>query len=373
MSFESYAQTRPWAKAIEQAVRLKKMPPWFADPAFGKFANDPSLAPDERETISAWVQAGAPEGTVGKPVTRRASASPWSIGTPDAILAMPRPFAVPKVGEIEYQYVIVPTGFTQDRWVQKVEVQPSNWAAVHHAVVYVREPGASWLRDSPRGVPFTVPAENPDSFTTSDLLHTYTPGNASDQWPHGLAKLIPAGADLVFQIHYTAVKSGGADQTRAGLVFAPEPPSERVLTLQIGNDHFLIPPRVPSHRVAAWGTLPNDARLLSLFPHMHLRGAGFEYRMVTPEGKSSTLLKVDHYDFHWQLNYRLAEPLAVRAGTRLEVSGAFDNSPRNPRNPDPNAAVRFGFQSREEMMIGFFDVAVPARMDKAAYFIRGRE
>jgi hypothetical protein len=366
MSFETYRQARPWAKAIGQAVVLRKMPPWFADPRIGRFANDPSLSQPEIEAISAWVKAGAPEG----PAIPAAAVSSPSIGTPDAIVSMPRPFTIPKSGDIEYQYIIVPTGFTADRWVQKVEVTPSNRAAVHHAVAYIREPGSNWLGGFPKGVAFTVPADHPDSVTTSDLLFIYTPGNATDGWPQGMAKLIKAGSDLVFQIHYTALKSGGADQTRVGMIFAKEPPPRRVLTLQIGNDHFLIPPRVPDFHVSAWGTLPNDATLLSLFPHMHLRGVGFEYRIVAPDGQASTLLKVAQYDFQWQLNYKLAEPMPLRAGTRIEVTGRFDNSPGNPRNPDPNSAVRFGFQSTGEMMIGFFDVAVPARVDKPAFFVR---
>jgi hypothetical protein len=375
MALETYQQARPWAKAIEKAVLLKQMPPWFADPAFGKFSNDPSLTAQEIATLSDWVKSGAPEGSPPEGSPKNAPAPPatrsgWLLGEPDAVVSMPRPFAVPKTGEIEYQYIIVPTGFTQDRWVQKVEVHPGNRAAVHHAVVYIREPGAPWLADRPKGIPFTVPTDNPESVTHSDILFTYTPGNQSDEWRPGMAKFVKAGSDLVFQMHYTADPAGGTDQTRIGMVFAQQAPAERVLTLQIGNDHFLIPPRVPNFRVAAWGTLPNDAKLLSLYPHMHLRGAGFEYRILEPSGKASTLLKVNHYDFHWQLTYRLAEPLPLRAGTRIEVAGTFDNTARNPRNPDPDSAVRFGFQSAEEMMIGFFDVAVPAGTDKAAYFVR---
>lgn len=370
MAFDTYEHARPWAKAIGQAVTLRKMPPWFADPAFGKFSNDPSLRKEEIDTIAAWVEGGALEGSARERAAARVSNSPWSIGPPDAIVRMPQPFTVPKSGEIDYQYVIVPTGFTTDRWVQKVEILPGLRGAVHHAVLYVREPGAEWLKGSPKNAVFSVPAET--GFTTSDILFTYSPGNFSDQWPKGMAKLVRAGSDLVFQIHYTAVKSGGRDQTRVGMVFASEPPAERVLTLQLGNDHFIIPPGVPKQRVSAWGTVPNDARLLSLYPHMHLRGSGFEYRLTEPAGKTTTLLKVNHYDFQWQLTYRLAESLPLKAGSRLDVTGEFDNSRRNPRNPDPTSAVRFGYQSSEEMMIGFFDVAVPAGVDKAAYFVRSR-
>jgi hypothetical protein len=185
-----------------------------------------------------------------------------------------------------------------------------------------------------------------------------------------VAKKIKAGSDLVLQMHYTANGDAVADRTRIGVVFAKEPPKQAVLTLQMGNDKFLIPPGDPSYRISVAGTLPNDAMLLGLFPHMHLRGKSFEYLIARANGNLETLLKINNYDFNWQLNYRLAEPRLIPAGTRLLWTAYFDNSPNNPRNPDPEAEVRFGEQSWEEMMIGFFDVAVDAAVDKAAFFVR---
>ena len=368
MPFETYKQTRPWAKAIEQAVLAKKMPPWFAEPGVGTFANDPSLTSAELETLTAWTRAGAPEGSTKDAPPAHVWPSSWSIGPPDAVVKMPRPFAVPKSAEPDYQYIVVPSGFTVDRWIQRVEIRPGLRAAVHHAVVYIREPGAAWLADSPKNVVFTVPPET--GFTTSDILFTYTPGNTHDQWLGDMAKLVPAGSDLVFQLHYTSVPNGGADQTSIAMVFAKTPPRQRVLTLQLNNDRFVIPPGVKDYRVSAWGTLPNDATLLSLYPHMHLRGSGFEFSVTPPGAKSVPLLQVKRYDFNWQLTYRLAQPLPLRAGTRIDCAGYFDNTRSNPRNPDPGAAVRYGYPSTDEMMIGFFDVAVPASVDKAAYFVR---
>ncbi len=372
MPLVSYRETRPWAKAISQAVLTRKMPPWFADPGYGTFSNDPSLSKEEIETVTGWVNSGAAEGSPQEAPAPIAWTSSWTIGKPDAVFAMPRPFAIPKSGEIDYQWVIIPTHFTEDRWIDRVEVLPGNRAAVHHAVVYIREPGSTWLKDRQPGDLFTLSSDDPGSFTTSDILFTYTPGAAIDQWPQGMAKLVKAGSDLVFQMHYTAVASGGTDQSRIGLIFSRQPPTKRVLTLQLNNDRILIPPGAPNAQVGAWGTLPNDALLLSLYPHMHLRGKAFEYRVVDAEGKSSTLLKVNNYDFHWQLTYRLKDPLPLRAGTRIECVGIFDNSKANPRNPDPGEAVRFGFQSTQEMMIGFFDVAVPVSVDKPAFFVRGQ-
>ena len=368
MPFLTYPDTRPWAKAIREAVITRKMPPWFADPKYGHFANDRSLSAQEIETLASWADAGALAGDPKQAPPPRAWPAGWNIPTPDATFEMPRAVPIPASGAIEYQYVIVPTHFLEDKWVQQVEVRPTDPAHVHHAVVYIREPGSRWLKGQPRGAAFALPIAK--SLTTSDILLVYTPGNSFDQWPAGMAKKIQAGSDLVLQMHYTANGKAGVDRTRIGLVFAKERPKQAVLTLQMGDDRFVIPPGDPDYRVQVSGTLPNDALLISMFPHMHLRGKAFEYMLVGPRGDVTTLLKVNHYDFHWQLNYRLAEPRRLAAGTRLLCVGYFDNSANNPRNPDPTAEVRFGEQSWEEMMIGFFDVAVDAATNKVTFFER---
>ena len=377
MPFLSYRQTRPWAKAVRDAVLSRKMPPWFADPNYGHFSNDRSLSKQEMETLAAWVSSGAPEGDPKDAPPALPWPPGWTIGVPDAVFEMPRPIAIPASGAIEYQYVILPTGFVEDKWIEKVEVRPSDPSVVHHAVVYIREPGAEWLKDQPAGLLFSLPSTpehrpNPQSLTKSDILMVYTPGNGSDGWAPGIAKKIKAGSDLILQIHYTANGKPSADRTRLGVVFARTLPKQAVLTLQMSNDQFVIPPGEPNYRVQVSGTLPNDAVLLSMFPHMHLRGTGFEYLLTGPNGKYETLLRVNHFDFHWQLNYRLAQPRFLPAGTRLQCVGYFDNSRNNPSNPDPGAEVRFGEQSWEEMMIGFFDVAVDAGLDKTRFFERGQ-
>ncbi|MBV9768992.1 MAG: thiol-disulfide isomerase [Bryobacterales bacterium] len=375
MAFGSYAETRPWAKAIREQVIARTMPPWFADPHYGHFANDPSLSPAEIETIAAWVNGGAAAGDPKDAPPPREWPERWNIGTPDVVFEMPKAFPIPAKGAVDYQYLILPTHFSEDRWVQKVEVRTIDRAAVHHAVVYLREPGSKWLADEPSGVMFSLAntsdhLPNPKSFTTSDLLMVYTPGNSYDQWPPGVAKRIKAGSDLVLQMHYTTSGKAMEDRTRIGMVFAKEPPKKAVLSLQMSNDHFAIPPGDPDYRVQVSGTLPNDALLISMFPHMHLRGKAFEYLITAPGGHVETLLNVNHYDFQWQLNYRLAEPRLIKAGTRLTWVGHFDNSPNNPGNPDPTAEVRYGEQSWDEMMIGFFDVMVDADIDKANFFER---
>ena len=368
MPLGTYAETRPWARSIREAVLTRKMPPWFADPNYGHFSNDRSLSKLEIDTITDWVDTGALEGDARDAPPPRRWPQSWNIGTPDAVFEMPKQFALPASGAIEYQYIILPLHFSEDKWVQRVEVRPSNRAAVHHAVVYIREPASDWLKGRPKGATFSLPIAK--SLTTSDILMVYTPGNSFDGWKAGMAKKIKAGSDLVLQMHYTATGQASVDRTRIGVVFAKERPKQAILTLQMGNDRFAIPPADPNYRVTVSGTLPNDALLISMFPHMHLRGKAFEYRIAGGNGRTETLLKVNHYDFNWQVNYRLAAPRPIRAGTRLVCDGYFDNSANNPRNPDPAAEVRFGEQSWEEMMIGFFDVAVDAAIDKPAYFRR---
>jgi hypothetical protein len=366
MPFLTYTETRPWAKSIREQVVARKMPPWFADPAYGHFANDRSLSPAQIDTLAAWVNAGAPEGDSKDAPPPREWPQGWNIGKPDQVFEMPAPFNVPATGAVDYQYLILPTHFTADRWVQKVEVRTSSRSSVHHAVVYIREPGSKWLEGEPREKSFSVPLAK--GFTTSDLLMVYTPGNSFDQWPPGIAKRIKAGSDLVLQMHYTTTGKATEERTRIGVVFATEPPRQAVLSLQMSNDRFVIPPGDSNYRVQVSGTLPNDALLIGLFPHMHLRGKAFEYRAVYPDGRTEVLLRVPNYDFFWQLDYKLATPLKIPAGTTIECTGWFDNSPNNPHNPDPTATVRFGEQSWEEMMLGFYDVVIPADMSLKDFF-----
>ena len=375
MPLVTYQNARNSGAAIKQAVISKQMPPWFADPRYGKFSNDSSLTPQQIELISNWVDGGAPAGSLQNAPPLKDWAAGWNIPEPQKVVQMPVPVAIPAHGDVEYTYEIVPTGFTEDKWVQFSQILPSSPQYVHHAVVYVRPPNSTWLHAAPVGMPFT-----PSSFsdpklraeaheTTTDMLLVYAPGSEPDRWPDGIAKFIPAGSDLVFQMHYTANGTAGTDQTSVGMVFSKQPPKQRVLTLQLTNHTFVIPPRTDDYRVDVWGTIPNDATLLSFFPHMHLRGKRFEYNILHADGTVETLLRVN-YHFHWQLSYRLSEPLFLKAGTKLQAVAWFDNSEDNPHNPDPNKSVMWGGQTYEEMMVGFFDVAVPASVDKEQFFVR---
>jgi hypothetical protein len=292
------------------------------------------------------------------------------------VLEMPKAISLASHGDIDYTYEIIPTGFQQDRWVQMAEFRSSSVEHVHHAVVYIRPPDSKWLRGAPVGVPFTAESLTREQdrrdamWTNSDMLLVYAPGSAPEIYGPGMAKLIPAGSDMVIQMHYMAMGLAARDRSGIGLVFAKQPPKQQVLTLQLTNDHFVIPARVNDYRVEARGILPSDTTLLGFFPHMHWRGKRFEYNVIHPDGRIEPLLKV-RWDFEWQLNYRLAEPRFLKAGTMLQAVAWYDNSSQNPHNPDPNEEVRWGEQTYEEMMVGFFDIAVSPGTDKRKYFNPG--
>lgn len=375
MALVTYAEARKWASAIKRMTRSRQMPPWFAERGIGKWANDPSLTDAQVATIAEWADRGASAGNPNDAPRPRRWTEGWNIPEPDVVLQMPEPVTIPADGDVAYTYEIVSTGFGKDKWVQASEIRPTSREHVHHAVVYIRAPSSTWLRNAPIGRPFSAADMKTDEdlrqalFTDSDMLLVYAPGSSPDQWPDGMAKLVPAGSDLVFQMHYTTNGHPSTDQTSIGIVFAKHPPKQHVLTLQLVNHSFVIPPETDNFRVEVFGNLPNDATLLSFFPHMHLRGKRFEYEIVHPDGSIEPLLRVN-YHFHWQMSYRLAEPRFLPAGTKLQAIAWFDNSANNPHNPDPTQTVRWGGQTSEEMMVGFFDVAVPSSIDKWQYFVR---
>lgn len=376
-SMLTYQQIRPWAKAMKADVLARKMPPWFADPKVGHFGNDRSMSKQEIDTIVAWVDGGAKEGDLKDAPPAKNWVEGWNIPKPDAVVSMKEPFKVPATGEVQYQYIVMPTGFSEDRWIQAVEARPSDRSVVHHIVVFIRPPGSKWLAAAKPGVPFNPPGGGKDFQNTSgggsDILMIYTPGMVPENWRPGLGKLIRAGSDLVLQVHYTTSGKATEDLSKIGMVFAKEMPKERAYTFAAVNLGFKIPPQEPNYVVEAKQAFPNGAEILSFFPHMHLRGKSFEYRVVYPDGRTETLLNVPKYDFFWQLDYKLDKPLTIPPGARLECVAVYDNSPNNPKNPDPAAEVRFGEQSREEMMMGFFDIVMPASMTMREFLTPKKE
>ena len=376
MSFLSFQEARPWAKAMKAAVLTQKMPPWFADPRYGHFANERKLTGAEIGTLAAWADNGAPEGNAKDRPAPVEFVEGWEIGKPDIVFEMPNEFHVPAQGTIDYQYILVKTNFKQDVWVQAAEVRPGNRAVVHHMRAIVRPPGSPFMNGVEPGIPTTEPrgpglnlASGAGSGETdADILAKYNPG-VEPQGFTGGAKFIPAGSDLVFDIHYTANGKAATDKSRIGIVLAKAPPQRRVFTSQaLTNRQFVIPPGDGNVEVRAEVRVEEPVELVWLQPHMHLRGKDFQFRVVYPTGESEILLNVPRYDFNWQVGYDLAKPLLLPKGTVLESISHFDNSPNNLSNPDPKAEVRFGPQSWDEMSTGFFSVVVDAKADTAKLF-----
>jgi hypothetical protein len=373
MPLVSYDNTRPWAKAIKQAVLTRKMPPWNVTGAAGQYRNDPSLSQQEIDRIVAWTDTGAAAGDPQDAPPPRTFAEGWTIGQPDLVFQMPELFPVPGSGTLEYMYVIVPTGFREDRWMSAAEVRPGNRAVMHHANVYIREPGSTWLREYPVGKVF-IPVEKNERVGTGgsssagatareQVIAGYIPGRPAKQVAPGYGLLVPAGSDLVFQLHYTTNGKTTTDRTRIGFVLAKTPPTKRVIRIQASNAGFVIPPGDANYPVSGSVKVGIDCELLAAYPHMHYRGKSMALTAEYPTGERDELVRVPKYDFNWQLVYELSKRRSLPKGTILRADAHFDNSPNNRLNPDPTKEVRWGDQSWEEMMVGFFDVAIPLNAD----------
>ncbi len=360
MSLLSYQAARPWAKAIKAAILTHKMPPWPADPRFGHFANANSLTTDQVAALVAWVDHGAPAGSPADAPPPKKWIEGWSHGQPDMVIQMPKPYHVPKEGVIEYTYMIIPTHFEHDMWVRAAEIVPTDRSVVHHIIAFLRTPGSKWFEGEQPGE-FIVPKNRHGGDGASELLVGYAPGLPAAVLPDGMAKLVPAGSDIVLQLHYTPNGKEVDDRSRIGLYFSGKP-TQREMTLSATNAGFAIPAGDPDYEVDSHLTLQHAANLIAIMPHMHLRGKDFKYTLEYPDGHSEEILYVPRWDFHWQLYYYLTDPMALPAGTRIDCVAHFDNSPNNPNNPDPTKVVRWGDQTFEEMMIGWFDVAFPADM-----------
>lgn len=354
-----YEEVAGWGDMIAEVVEQGRMPPWHASPEYGHFANERRLSDDEKRLIREWVAAGAPQGDPADLPPPPKFVTGWQLARePDLVLAMSdEPYRVPAEGAVRYQYFTIDPAFTEDKWIKAAEVQPGNRAVVHHVLVAVR---------TERGMRDRGPGE---------FLTAYVPGLRFGEYPTGMAKRIPAGSKLVFQVHYTPNGSPQEDISRVGLIFADEKEiTHRIVTTLAVQPRLNIPPGEPDYRVEAT-SIPaqREVLLLGMSPHMHLRGKSFRYEAVYPDGRREILLDVPAYDFNWQTSYRLAEPLRMPAGTRMHCVAHFDNSAENLANPGPTQRVRWGDQTWEEMMIGYFDVAIPFADERDAEAAKRRD
>lgn len=347
---DTYAAVKARAPMLKYAVEQGIMPPWFAAKGAGPWRNDRTLSAEDREALIAWAGEGTPKGDPKRAVAAPKFVPGWTIGKPDAVFALPEPVAIPADGTMPYRIVDVPTNFAEDRWARGIEVLPGDRGVVHHVLVFVRPPEVAGKKNRWRDA-----AEGLGGF-----FGGYVPGNSALEYPAGMAKRIPKGSVLRFQIHYTPNGIATTDRTKIGLVFSPKPEHE-VQTTALHNLGFRIPAGDPNHPVTAEIVSPWNARILSFLPHMHVRGKAARYEVVRADGVRSTLLDVPKYDFDWQLNYVYDRPMEVRAGDRLIYTAWYDNSEGNPANPDPTRTVGWGEQTYDEMHLGYLEFIVPGQ------------
>ena len=386
MSLLTYKEARPWAAAIRQAVLTRKMPPWYADPHYGKFANDPRLNDAEVKTITDWIAQGAPEGNPADLPPQPVFENNWKIGKPDKVVDIGQDYVVEKrdVND-QYIYFTVDPHFDKDVWVKAVELRPGNRRVVHHAHVWIDTPSKPKPAVNSDGKPVPV-YQYKDQFGLAHVkadapviqngcltedggnlpgrslndglgpLGSYLPGKGPDTYPEGTAKLIPAGSKLRFQLHYNnTLKTAQTDRTEVGFIFADRPPEHPLWRVDSSAYLFVIPPGESNQEVSNCTTFSKDVLLMSYVAHMHYRGKDMRFELQRAGGERETLLLVPHYSFSWQQIYRLKEPVLARKGDRLIVTAHFDNSANNPWNPDPTKTVRWGEPSTEEMMDGWVE------------------
>jgi len=418
MSLLSYKEARPWAKSIKEKVIAREMPPWSPDHRFGEFTNDHRLAQKDIDTIVSWVDQGAKEGnSKDLPAKPEFVTGGWEIGKPDVVLEMAEEWTIHPDDPDNYINFFIPTNFKEDVWVQAAEIQPGNKRVVHHVIAFIQSPqmmakrseeakakgeklgkrtaGNStlfYLDGNLRRVKMDAPVvdnaceqsiqaggRRPGGSGDENegaLLAGYAPGLGNTVYPPGVAKRVPAGSTLMFQMHYSSFRGSLdkplKDRTKIGLIFAKKPPDKMVITSAAANILFKIPAGADNHEVVACQVVPRDIEVINYMPHMHLRGKDMKYEAIFPDGRRETLLWVPKFSFNWQMTYWLKKPILIPKGTKFIVTAHFDNSKKNKYNPDPTKDVRWGDPTYDEMMIGWMDIMIgnplkpkmePARKD----------
>lgn len=342
-SMSGHRKIKSMAAMIEEVVLTRRMPPWDADPAIGKFANHTALPLADAQTLLRWVHQGAPRGDGDDPLASlpAAPAPSWPLGQPDIVLRLPKPEEIPATGVLKYRHVKVSAGNREAGWVGGYWVRPGNNKVLHHVIARVIG-GDNRGERAPSGI--------------VEMFVAWAPGATQGAFPANSGKPIPANAVFDLELHYTTNGTPQTDQTEIGLYLLKEKPALRYESIPIANDTFEIRPGDASAPVQATFAFRRGATLHSVTPHMHLRGRSMKFELLGTDGRRETIASVPRYDFNWQLTYQLATPRRIPAGSWALLSGTFDNSKRNPANPDPNRTIRWGEQTFDEMFLGFYSV-----------------
>jgi len=338
-SMSNYKKVKGMSSMIEEVLLARRMPPWDADPAIGRFANNCSLSIPEAQTLQRWVHQGAPRGNGNDPLETNPPKPPadWPLGQPDLILRLPNVEQIPATGVLDYRHIEVVAGNTNELWVGGVWVKPGNNKVVHHVIARVKD-------------------GRKDHLGQREMFAGWAPGATRGFFPEGSGKLIPADAKFDFEMHYTPNGAPQTDQTEIGLYLLKEKPSKRFESVPVVNTTFEIQPGDPNSTAQGMYGFTRGATLHSVTPHMHLRGRSMKFEALFPDGKRETICSVPRYDFNWQLTYVLEKPKKIVPGTWALLSGSWDNSTRNPANPDPKKTIHWGDQSFDEMFLGWYNV-----------------
>lgn len=368
-----YAQARKRADDIATVTEQATMPPWHASTKEGGPFRDARVLTDrDRKTLAEWAEAGAHEGDPKDAPPPKEWKSDWLLGPPDLVLEMSAPYALEASGPDEYRVFVLPARLAKGRWIAAADFKPGNMRVVHHILaaydvtgnarkIDAADPGPGYATSGggygrlPNGLPF---------FPTGQLWG-WAPGRRPNRSPRGTARALPAGADVLIQVHYHKSGKPETDATAVGLYFADGPVDKQVRSAVVmprrsgflGRPALRIPAGDANYEVKGVTTIRNDSHLLAVFPHMHLLGKDFLLTAVRPDGSRQTLIRIDDWDFNWQNPYEFITPVALPKGTRVEMLAHFDNSPGNIRNPSkPPIEVHWGEQTTDEMCIGFMQL-----------------
>ena len=391
MSLLTFKDARPWAKSIATQVAKGSMPPWHADPSHGEFLNDRRLSEKDKATLVAWGNAGGPEGNPADLPPMPTYETEWLLGKPDAVFSMQEDYPVPAEGTVAYQYFLIPTNLTEDKWIQAMEIRAGDPKVLHHVIVYAQmpappappagatpPPAAPAAQAGPRPVPLfsfadetmtRIPAgqtggpplppeqrkpagpnDRPAPRRMGPAVGGFAPGQFVRVYQEGTGMRMPAGTTLIFQMHYTPYGKPTTDRTQVGVKFTKTRPATEVRFGSLVNGSLHIPAGASNQRVDAEMTINQNVTMWSMLPHTHVRGIRWTYDAIYPDGRTETILSVPKYDFNWQTDYVFKQPLKLPKGTKLHATAWYDNSANNKANPDPTKDVWWGDQTWEEMM-----------------------